>query len=912
MLVSKLIVSIIDFSNRVPVQYDEKDGHYGGLMSESLLITRIAPPAYRSHLVPRRRILAQLRNLIDIPLTLLSAPAGFGKTTAMLEATGMLRKRADTALAWLTLDEHDNDPIRFWRYVALAVHSAINNCGAAMIEALAGPQPAPIRPLLIATINEIGAQEQHFVLVLDDYHFIDLPAIHDDLAFLLDHAPPNLHGAIITRADPPLPLHRWRARGQLLEVRMDDLHFDLMEAAELLNGVMRLGFDEEDIATLLRQTEGWPAALYLAGLALREDDPATRRQRIARLAQSNRFIIEYLTEEILAQQPPDVHEFLLCISVLERFCGPLCDAVAGRSGSAALLESLAQRNLFLIPLSTAANDNERWFRFHRLFGDLLRSQLSSTHSADIPALYRRAAAWHAARGDIEQAIEYALAGRDFDAATHLLDRAASTLVMEGRAALLERWLNLLPDELRQTLPHASIAFAWTLILRGRYSEVEPYIVQVETIIPADDPALRGELHAVRAVLAEIKGQLAEALHHAQQALDHAPSDHRIAHAVAKTAIAGALRAAGDVNAAIVAYEQAVPLCVAARLPLPALLGRAHLGMLYLVQGRLRNAEATVRPVLTSAAFMPAAGPAFIAYSALLIERNQLDEARQQLQHALNLAQQSGHTAALAQCFIHLARVQRALGDFAGAQAALDAAAAYVAQGVPVWIEPMLIAERVHLYLDQGAVTKARRVLTGHGTHSDSVAGVSREAVPLARARLLLHQGRNADARALLDEVIALAEASDRQGRVIEALVLRALANDALGDESAALDDLQRAVTLAAPEGFVRVFLDAGPRMAKLLYRAGSPAAHRLLEAFPPAIRERNAILPELSEPLSERERDILRLMARGLTYRQIASELMISINTVRYHVKSLYSKLQVSSRTLALARARDLHLLDGA
>jgi len=210
------------------------------------------------------------------------------------------------------------------------------------------------------------------------------------------------------------------------------------------------------------------------------------------------------------------------------------------------------------------------------------------------------------------------------------------------------------------------------------------------------------------------------------------------------------------------------------------------------------------------------------------------------------------------------------------------------------------------------VTKARRVLTGHGTHSDSVAGVSREAVPLARARLLLHQGRNADARALLDEVIALAEASDRQGRVIEALVLRALANDALGDESAALDDLRRAVTLAAPEGFVRVFLDAGPRMAKLLYRAGSPAAHRLLEAFPPAIRERSAIPSELSEPLSERERDILRLMARGLTYRQIASELMISINTVRYHVKSLYSKLQVSSRTLALARARDLHLLDGA
>lgn len=881
-------------------------------MSESLLITRIAPPAYRSHLVPRQRVLAQLRNLTDVPLTLVSAPAGFGKTTAVLEATGVLRRRADVALAWLTLDERDNDPIHFWRYVALAVHSAINNCGVALIEALAGPQPAPVRPLLIATINEIGSQDQHLVLVLDDYHFVDLPVIHDDLAFLLEHAPSNLHVAIITRADPPLPLHRWRARGQLLEVRMADLRFDPIEAAELLNGVMRLGLDTEDIATLLRQTEGWPAGLYLAGLALREDDPATRRQRIARLAQTNRFIIEYLTEEILAQQSPEVQEFLLRISVLDRLCGPLCDAVTGRSDSAALLESLAQRNLFLLPLSIAANDDERWFRFHRLFGDLLRGQLSRIHPADSPVLYRRAAAWHVAHGDIEQAIEYALAGGDFDTATHLLDRAASTLVMEGRATLLERWLNLLPSELRQTLPHASIAFAWALILRGRYSEVEPYIAQAETIIPPDEPALRGELHAVRAVLAEIKGQLAEALHHAQQALEYAPSDHLIAHAVAKTAIAGALRAAGDVNAAIVAYEQAVPLCLAARLPLPALLGRAHLSLLYLVQGRLRNAEATVQPVLTSAAFMPAAGPAFVAYSALLIERNQLDEARQQLQHALNLAQQSGHTAALAQCFIHLARVQRAQGDFAGAQAALDAAAAYVAQGVPPWIEPMLIAGCVHLYLDQGAVTKARRALSSHGAYSGSVAGITREAIPLARARLLLHQGRSADARALLDEVIALAEAADRQGRVIEALVLRALAHDALGDESAALDDLRRAVVLAAPEGFVRVFLDAGPRMAKLLYRAGSAAAHHLLEAFPPAIRERSAAPSELHEPLSERERDILRLMARGLTYRQIASELIISINTVRYHIKSLYSKLQVNSRTLALARARDLHLLDEA
>ena len=311
---------------------------YWGRMSESLLITKITLPTRHHRFIPRQRIATRLHHLIDVPLTLISAPAGFGKTMAMHEALHTLPKQHRAALAWLTLDTHDNDPVHFWRYIALALHSAANDCGAVMIEALAGPQPAPVRPLLAVTLNEIATQARHLVLVLDDYHFVDLPAIHDDLTFLIDHAPSNMHILLITRTDPPLPLHHWRARGQLLEVRAADLRFDPTEAAGLLNGAMRLGFDEEEMATLLRQTEGWPAALYLAGLALREDDPAIRHQRIERLAQSNRFIIEYLTEEILAQQPPDVHEFLLCISVLERFCGPLCDAVAGRSGSAALLK----------------------------------------------------------------------------------------------------------------------------------------------------------------------------------------------------------------------------------------------------------------------------------------------------------------------------------------------------------------------------------------------------------------------------------------------------------------------------------------------------------------------------------------------------------------------------------------------
>ncbi|MDW8232156.1 MAG: LuxR C-terminal-related transcriptional regulator [Roseiflexaceae bacterium] len=881
-------------------------------MSESLLIAKITLPARHHGFIPRQRLATQLRHLIDVPVTLISAPVGFGKTTAMQEALRSLREQRGTAFAWLTLDAHDNDPVHFWRYIALALHTAIPECGAAMIEALAGPQPAPVRPLLAATLDEIAATGQRLVLVLDDYHCVDLPDIHNDLTFLADHAPSNLHIVLIAHADPPLPLHRWRAQGKVFDVCAADLRFDRTEAATLLNDIMHLRLSEDDITTLLNWTEGWPAALHLAGLVLRQDTVSlpTRHDRIARLAQSNRFIIERLTEEALAQQPVEVRTRLLRISILDRLCGSLCDAVAETTGSAALLEMLAQDHLFILPLGLSAPHGESWFRFHPLFGNLLREQARRSFPEGIATLYRRAAFWHAAHGDVEQAIEYAFAGRDFACAAQLLERSASTLVMEGRASLLERWLGLLPGEWRQTLPRASVAFAWTLILGGRCREAAPYLEQAAATLPLDNPLLQGELCAARAVLAETRERSAEALEYAQQALDLAPADHLIVQAAARSALAGALRAAGDVDAAIAAYEQAVPLCQAARLPLLALLGRAHLGSLYLMQGRLCRAEAVLQPALRLAAFIPVASLVFVVYSAILFERNQLEDAHHYLMYALNLAQQSGHAAVLAQCYIHLARLQRAWGDQAGAQIALDAAAAYVAQGIPAWIEPLLIAEQVYLHLDQGAVTKARRTLAGRGAAVETTTGAMREALPLAHARLLLHQGRNADARALLDDIVASARQSGRQGWVIEALLLRALACDALNDEAAALDDLRCALEMAEPEGYVRVFLNAGVRLARLLCRIGSAYAHRLLEAFPSSVRDCAADLLALSEPLTIREREVLRLMARGLTYQQIASELIISVNTVRYHIKSLYSKLRVTSRSLALARARALRLLE--
>lgn len=888
-------------------------------MAETLLKTKYGVPALRPQLVPRSRLQAKLHQALETPLTLVSAPPGFGKTTATLVAARALQADAGIGLAWLTLDADDNEPARFWRYVGAALQSVTPGVGAAL-SALGAPQPPPLPPLLASLLNELADQTMHYLLVLDDYHLISASEIHAGLTFLLDHAPSNLHLMLVTRADPPLALHRLRARGQLLEIRAADLRFDQADAAALLTGVMALALTEEEVARLLEQTEGWVAGLQLAGLALQGAPPgaAPPRDLIARLAQSNRYIIDYLAEEVLAQQSPRLQAFLCRTSILHRLGGALCDAVNGESGSQELLETLARRNLFVAPVAAPEHsDGQPWFRYHQLFADLLQGHLRRQFPAEEPQLHQRAAAWYEAQGDIEAAIEHGLAGADYARVVQLLDRDAGRIAMEGRALTIERWLQRLPADWRHTLPRANLAFAWALLLRGRYGEMTPYLQQADAAIAPDDLPLRGEFHALQAALADTRGRSAEALEHARAAIAGVPPANLIAQAVAHTALAGALRAAGEVEAAIGAYEQALPLCRAAGLPLPELLSRAHLGYLCSIQGQLRRAEAATRPVLTAPLRHPVAGAALTALGMILLEWNRLEEAAQLFQQAQALARQSGHAAALVQNQILRARLHRTQGDAVATQVALDEATALLPQGAPAWIEPLLVAERVQFWLEQGAIETAERLLAERSA-ADADVGPVREALPLAQARLLHRQGRHAEARAHLDAIVQTADAGNRQGRLIEALLLRALASAAQGDASAALADVRRALALAEPEGYIRTFLDGGPLLAALIAQSVQSAAPhdslrryaaRLLAAFPTgAAAPPPAVLP-LPEPLTEREIEVLHLMARGLTYQQIADTLVISINTVRHHVKGIYGKLQVDTRTLALEQARALGLL---
>jgi LuxR family maltose regulon positive regulatory protein len=860
-------------------------------------------PVLRDTAIERPRLQATFTRAFEMPLTLVSAPPGFGKTTAALIAVHTAQRTGQHLVAWLSIDEYDNEPGRFWHYFLAALNTAVPGLG----ERLAQSDDAmPVQALLPELLHEIADDARPIMFVLDDYHFIVQSEIHESVALLVEHVPPNLQLMVITRADPPLPLHRLRARGQLHEIRAADLRFSQSEAAGLLNAGLRLGLTDREVISLAAQTEGWATGLQLAGLALQGTaaDEDARRYLIERLVHSNRYIPEYLAEEVLAQQPLSVQTFLLQTSILRRLCAPLCAAVTGKQDSAAILDDLIRRNLLLVSLPGEG----LWFRYHQLFADLLQGQLRQQQPDLITSLHGRAAAWYESQGDTEAAVDHALLAEDYAYVVQLLDAHAGMFAMQGRVLTIEGWLGRLPDEWRRRLGRGQIAYAWALLVRGRYGEVEPYLNAAEATVSPDDQRLNTELHTIRAALADIIGQSDTALSHAQAALASARPDDLFTQAIAQTALGGALRVRGDVEAAIVAYEQAIPLCRAAHLRLPEMLSRAHLGYLYITQGRLRQAESATRPVIADGVRHPAAGAVYVSLAHVILEWNRIAEASDLLQQALELANKSGHNATLLLGHILLARLHRMQNDIHAAQTALDTAAAQMVKGVPTWIATLLHTERVRLWLEQDAITTAEQYLSTTG-ELNQAAGHVTEVLSLMWARIHYHRGRYAEAEAIIAEIVHRAEARERQGRVIEARILQALICDVRGDEPEALDNLEAALQLAEPETYISVFIEAGSALAPLLLRIEGDFARQLFDAFPAAVRQSAMTSADLPEPLTEREIDVLRLMEQGLTYQQIADALVVSINTVRHHVKGIYSKLYADSRTRAIERARTLRLI---
>jgi LuxR family maltose regulon positive regulatory protein len=906
-----------------------------------LLETKLYRPQSPRGLVSRPRLIERLDHGAASKLMLVSAPAGFGKTALLTEwltaQTGALP--AHRPAAWLSLDREDSEPASFWTYVIAALRTVVPGVGTKALALLQAPQPAPIQTVLTTLLNELGDIADDVVLVLDDYHVIDALDVHEGMAFLLDHLPPQLHLVIASRADPSLPLARLRARGELVEIRAAELRFTPDEAAAYLNGAMGLVLSAENVAALEGRTEGWIAALQLAALSMQGRDDTT--DFIAAFAGDDRYIVDYLLEEVLQRQPEHVQTFLLQTSILSRLNGPLCDAVTGQASGKAMLETLDRGNLFLVPL----DDRRRWYRYHHLFADVLQARLLDEQPDVVSALHRRACDWYEQNGERAVAIDHALAASDFDRAADLVELAAPQLRRLRQEGTLRRWMEAIPEAQFRVRPVLSNGYVGSLMSTGQIDGVEPYLQNAERWLdtvsaegrgPQDRPpdmvvvdeegfrTLATWVAVHRAGQALVLGDRAGCITHARRALDVARADDDLGPAAAWALTGLASWGNGDVAAAQAGYAESWTHMRRAG-HIADVLGLAiTLGDLHVVQGRLGDAMRTYEEALRLAAeqggpVLRGTADMYVGMAALHRERDDVPAATDLMQRSQDLGEHLGLPQHPHRWRVAMARLREAEGDLEGAVKLLDDAERVYAGDFSPNVRP-IPAMRARVWLAQGNLHDARSWAREQGVTVDDDVSYLREFEHVTLTRLLLAEYRTErlvssgqQALDLLQRLLDAAADGGRTGTVIEVLVLQALGHDARGDTVAALVPVERALTLAEPEGYVRVFIDEGPAMATLLGRAAKRGIAPsyiglLLNAFGGAAR-RTPTQPGLIEPLSERELDVLRLLATDLGGPDIARELVVSLNTLRTHTKSIYAKLSVNNRRAAVRRAEDLQLL---
>ena len=908
-----------------------------------LLDTKLYLPRSPRGLVPRPRLRERLDRGATSTLMLVSAPAGFGKSTLLAEwlTAGPAAPDDERSAAWLSLDRGDNNPVAFWTYVIAALRTMAPRVGARALALLQETQPAPIETVLTTLLNDLADVAGDLVLVLDDYHLIDAPDLMAGMAFLLDHAPPGLHLVIAGRADPPLPLARLRARGQLVEVRAADLRFTPEEAVAYLNGAMGLDLTEADVAALEGRTEGWIAALQLAALSMQGRDDVSGF--IAGFAGDARYVVDYLVEEVLQRQPDTVQGFLLHTSVLDRLSGPLCDAVTGDGGGRAMLENLDRGNLFLVPL----DDRRRWYRYHHLFADVLRARLLDEQPDHIPELHRRASDWYEANGERAVAIDHALAAADFDRAADLVELAAPTLQRLRQEGTLRRWMESLPDEQFRVRPVLSNDYVGSLMSTGQFEGIEPYLQNAERWLDAvsaadgrgrqDRPAdlvvvdedrfrtLAVSVAVHRAGQALMLGDAAGCIAHAQRALDLAGADDHLGRAAGSALIGLASWGTGDVMAAQAGYTESWKHMQRAG-HIADVFGLAvTLGDLHVVQGRLGDAMRTYEEALRLAveqggSVLRGTADMYVGMAAVHRERDDLPAATALLLRSQELGEHLGLPQNPHRWRVAMARVREAEGDLEGAATLLAEAERVYAGDFSPDVRP-IAAMRARVLIAQGRWADALVWARDRGLSVDDEVGYLREFEHMTLARALLARCRSERAAPSLDAAVGLLQrllpAADRGGRtgsVIEILVLQALAQQLRGDVPAAMVPLGQALTLAEPEDYARVFLDEGPPMADLLAAAAQRGTardyvRRLLAAAGDIGPARSTSAETLTEPLSGRELDVLRLLGTDLGGPEIARELVLSLNTVRTHTKNIYAKLGVNNRRAAVRRAQELDLL---
>ncbi|HNE02884.1 MAG TPA: LuxR C-terminal-related transcriptional regulator [Anaerolineales bacterium] len=907
---------------------------YNLIMVTPILATKLFIPPQPSRVVLRSRLVKQITDGLSTghKLTLISAPAGFGKSTLASEMLAVCGQPA----AWLSLDENDNDLARFLVYFISALQSISPNLGAEILNIIQTQQLPPIDSLLTALLNEIATLTNDFILVLDDYHLVDSKSVDEALTFFIDHLPPQMHLVITTREDPSLPIPRLRARNQLTEIRAADLRFTAAEAAEFLNQVMSLELSVEEIASLENRTEGWIAGLQLAALSMKGQQDI--HGFIQAFAGDHRYIVDYLAEEVLRRQTEEIRGFLLQTSILERLNGSLCDAVTAQLGSKSKLEQLQRGNLFLIPL----DDRREWYRYHHLFADVLRMHLAAEQPEAVPVLHCRASEWFEQNNMTADAIRHALVGEDFERAAGLIEKVLPIMRQSRQEPTLLKWLKALPIKLFQHRPVLNVHYIGMLLQNGQIDGVESRLRDVEQWLAAPEDIRRGSIYVdevefqrlpisvamYHSAMALAQGDVVNAMKYASKVLELSREDDDFPRGAASSLMGLASWTNGNLEIAYEMFSKGMAHLQKVEYVSDVIGGSVTLADIRITQGRLRDAMSIYErglqlatksgiPTLRGAADM------YVGMAELHREHNDLQAAMQLLEKSRELGEFNGLPKNPYRLRVAMAGLEEAQGNLNNALNLLDEAEPRFVADFSPNVRPIQ-ALKVRVWIKQGELEKALAWAHERKLSIKEEPSYLREFEQIMFARTLLLQGDDTDSLLIeyLERLLKAAEAGGRNGSVIEILILQALAYQMQEDIPVALSSLERALTLAEPEGYIRMFLDEGANMEMLLREA---AAHKitpnytgkLLAAFE---AERRGLVVEtppsavpvsgsLIEALSQRELDILRLFKTELSGPEIAQELVIALSTVRTHTKSIYNKLNVNSRRAAVKRAIELGLI---
>jgi LuxR family maltose regulon positive regulatory protein len=896
-------------------------------MDEPLLQTKLYIPAtrpdpvarLRTSLVPRPHLMERLDAGLPGKLTLISAPAGFGKTTLV----SSWLEHVNLPAAWLSLDEDDNDFARFWTYFIAALQTIQPEVGTNVLALLQSSSLPPSHTLLTLLINDLTAISERFILVLDDYHSIETETIDQALDFFLDHLPPLMHLVLTSRADPNLSLSRLRASGQLNELRSADLRFTPAETARFLEQMTSLSLTAAEVAALDLRTEGWIAGLQMAALSLQQREAAAASQFIQEFSGSHRYIMDYLVDEVLQGQPAEVQTFLLVTSIPDRLCAPLCDSVIGAmervnvgtlQPSNEVLGYLEHANLFITPL----DDQRHWYRYHHLFADLLRLRLQRTYPDQVATLHLSAGQWYEQVGLTGPAVRHALAAQAFGRAAALVEQVAPALIQRTELTRLLIWLEALPEEEVQSRPLLALYYVWGLFLSGQIEQAAARLKAVEADEAKRTPEVQGHVAAMRAYLIRETGDFAATIDLSRQALAHLPEQDSLLRAMINLNLAIAHYFQGEFEAASQLLTENIATGQTIQLMANTLSAIYFKSQILQAQGALQQALQLCQEgleLVTQGGWQdfPAVGFVYVAFGDLFRERNELSKAAEYLERGIRLGQAGGHPHILIIGHVWLAWLRHTQGDVTGSHEAIRDALQVVRQKQVsrFWPLPSAACYQARLWIAQGDLAAASRWAQESGLDPvNCPATFLYEVDCLTLARLLIAQGNLEEAESLLLRLHQGAAAAKRYGSLIEILILQAFTLAVQKRREEALSVFAQALRLAEPGGFVRIFLDEGAPMAELLRQAVAQDLHasyalRLLTAM----REAAAVPQPLVEPLSERELEVLRRVAAGYSNQEIAQDLVVAVSTIKKHISNIYSKLEVGSRTQAIARARELGLL---